>query len=652
VFVIAMPLDPALLERIASARIHPSIGIARIGNSTAADGFFIGPQLCEPAPLPASAYRDRSGALKRQVAEFRLYGYDASGQVVCELAMDDNTKIAWTVELANHKAAWYNFDLALDIPEAADVASSLRNSIVKGVDRQKLCIEPGPRTIALPATQGPEYSFASGRFGGIPVDLGELRTDANGRLQVFGGLGQSGFVDFTTPSHNHKNDGPDCAPTPEALPAPVTFANNDGWYDDTSDGPVKAKVSVMGREIPVDPAWVVVAPPNYAPQLKGVRTLHALLTDVAIQAGQLPIPEKASFQNDILPIFKALCDLQWANKGFAGGFGYGMPGYLLNPRFLAKLASPNRAYQEMRRTIFHNFRSMADRDASMKPWPWIYGDAMDSPTMPMVPEAMNALTSTQLYLLSCWADGNFIADWREAPIPFTSIDDVPLQEQPGMLDRAALEFCLADAFHPGCEMTWPVRHATMYQAPYRWRHRDRHTPEPDLGPYLTPIGVSTFNGPLYGQSPGSITRWMAVPWQTDTASCRSGYDKTYDPYLPTFWPARVPNQVLSQHNYALATNPSLSREERLEAFQQRDDWNDTLGPAGPDGHQQLLHMVEHFDQQALVLVEPGVTDDPDLPPVMMVADRQAQTALTPEQRHAAHAAIVRIASRCTAEPEA
>ena len=55
-----------------------------------------------------------------------------------------------------------------------------------------------------------------------------------------------------------------------------------------------------------------------------------------------------------------------------------------------------------------------------------------------------------------------------------------------MLDRAALEFCLADAFHPGCEMTWPVRHATMYSEPYRWRHRDKNHPEPRYGSTLTP----------------------------------------------------------------------------------------------------------------------------------------------------------------------
>ena len=35
-------------------------------------------------------------------------------------------------------------------------------------------------------------------------------------------------------------------------------------------------------------------------------------------------------------------------------------------------------------------------------------------------------------------------------------------------------------------------------------------------------GGPTVGGPLYFQAPGDLSRWMAVPWQTDTSSCRSG----------------------------------------------------------------------------------------------------------------------------------
>ena len=130
-----------------------------------------------------------------------------------------------------------------------------------------------------------------------------------------------------------------------------------------------------------------------------------------------------------------------------------------------------------------------------------------------------------------------------------------------MLTRAALEFCLADAFHPGCEMTWPVRHATMYMAPFRLLHRAQNDPGPTYGDTLTPDDALAVGGVLYGQHAGWVSRWMAVPWHADTASCRSGYETTYDPYLPTFWPARVPNQVLSSGQFGvISTQANTPRQ--------------------------------------------------------------------------------------------
>lgn len=614
-------------EQIVYAKIHPSIGIARVGNSTREEGFYIGPQVVDPAPMPENFYRDDTGALKREVAEFRIYGYDAHGHVVCELGMGDGVDIEWTVELANHKAAWYNFELALDIPEtAAATPSTRRNAKVLLPDRGRLAIRPGPRSVSRPNAAGPEYRFDGGNCMDVPVSLGELRTDARGRLWVFGGQGKSGSFDGSPLT---------------------TFANNDGWYDDTGDGPVTARVRVDGRELRVAPAWVVVAPPNYGPQQKSVRTMYALMTDVAIQSGQLPMPTRPSFKNDLLPIFKALCDLQWMNAGFAAGFGYGTPQYLLAPDYLRKLAQPGKLYKPLRRTVANAFRDPQYQDASMKPWPWVYGDAMDVP-MPPIPRAMNALTATQLAMLKRWAEGEFIADYdADAGCgPDPDIADVALQEQPAMLDRAALEFCVADAFHPGCEMTWPVRHASMYSEPYRWHHRAAHDPEPDYGKTLTPGEACSFDGPLYGQAPGSVTRWMAIPWQTDTASCRSGYDRQYDPYLPTFWPARVPNQVLSADHYLEVMNTELPRAHRLAVFNDRKDWDRTLGP---DVARQLQVMVDHFDRQGIVEVRKGIPDDPDFPPVMQVEDRGGQP-MSAAEREATDSQMRQILRRGTPKP--
>jgi len=215
--------QPAADRRIVSARIHPAIGVARVGNAPSA--YFIGPEVTEPHAEAPGFYRDEQGAVKRQAARFRLYGFNAAGEAVAELT-PDTAEIAWTVQLANLKAAWYQFQIALDIPEAADAKPSVqRNADVVGAARAGLQITPAAKTIAGRGASGPQYAFDDGAFQGQAVYLGELRTDEAGRLIVLGGRGVA-----KSPSGVVIND----------------FANNDGWYDDISDGPITATVSIAG----------------------------------------------------------------------------------------------------------------------------------------------------------------------------------------------------------------------------------------------------------------------------------------------------------------------------------------------------------------------------------------------------------------------
>ncbi len=110
------------------------------------------------------------------------------------------------------------------------------------------------------------------------------------------------------------------------------------------------------------PAWVVVAPPNYAPNIIGWRTLYDLLVDVYVQCGWMTIPEEISFANDVLPILRRLSNLQWVNKGFAAVYGKGCPLDFHNDDFIRKLAqkpaSPGGAdpYAELRQAIANSFR--------------------------------------------------------------------------------------------------------------------------------------------------------------------------------------------------------------------------------------------------------------------------------------------------------
>jgi len=205
-----------------------------------------------------------------------------------------------------------------------------------------------------------------------------------------------------------------------------------------------------------------------------------------------------------------------------------------------------------------------------------------------------------------------------------------------VLDRAALDFCIADAFHPGCELTWPMRSASMYSAPFRIKHAERGWLEPDYGVIFDPTLLITPSGPLAAQLPGGLTRWMAVPWQTDTASCRSGYEPDYDPYVPTFWPARVPNHVLTAHNYEIVMDATRPLAERLQAFSTRAPWIRPLLHTA-DYTDQINRMIERFQDMGVVEPREGPAGDPYFPARMEVEHLPERVRVhletAPEGRH-------------------
>lgn len=602
----ALRPEPCVDDTIVRAAIHPGIGIARVGN--AKDEFYVGPEVTDPVVQPVGFYRDKHDALKRQAARFRVYGYNAEGRVVRELTADA-ARIEWTAHLANRKAEWFRFITAMDIPETKELSICRRNAAIEGKARDQLVIDPGSRSIGGVSQSGkPAFAFDGGKFKDVSVYLGELQTDEAGRLLVLGGRGRC--------------ESPGGKP-PYVPKDPDTFNNADDWFDDVADGPVDATVSINGRAIPVEGAWVVVAPPNYAPDVIGWRTLYDLLTDVYVGCGWLPVPEQTSFSRDVLPQLRRLSNLQWVNKGFYAMFGKGNPMDFENEGFIEKLnqqpiqADAGDPYRELRRRLLNAFRPHNPPVNEPRIWPWIYGDDFGGPLFGASPNTMLALPAVQQLHLQRWAAGDFIDDWDPAAKPPRTLADVPLQDQPGMLDKAALHFCLADAFHPGCEMTWPMRHATLYSAPFRVRRRPAGTPEPDYGPKLNQATVLSPNGPLHAQGPGDITRWMGLPWPGDTAYCRAGYDADYDLYLPTFWPARVPNNVLTREDYEIVIDESRPREERIAAYTRRASWYRFIDHA-PTVAKRMERMIAHFGAQGIVEAMPGVSDDPVFPETIYV----------------------------------
>lgn len=557
-------------KSISYLRIHPGIGISRVGNGC---GYFYAPEVPYPMPPKPDGYKDAQGYINRQAQRFRIYGYDKKGQVLGEITAPE-AEIAWTVHLANKKAAWYCFDFALDLPEAKGAQSARRNAQIQGTGRSGLAIDAGAQTIGGPNRKSAPLLGWFVRKDYL-VDLGELQTDANGRLIVLGGKGKSG--------------------TPFAHNSLTTFANNDGWHDDASDGPVTATVKLRdGRTLEADPAWVVVTPPNYAPDIVTVQTMYDVMYDALSQSFTAP-PKQPSFTEHIQPIFEQLCDGQWVNEGFAALFGWNAPNDFSRDEFMERLAIADQSHAALRRQIFKFFRNPGATDQQPTQWPPIYGDAYYS--FQGTPRVALALTPTRYAFLQAWVDGHFIPNYkpRGKALPFDSLAEA---DGPRALDRAALHFCMGGPFHPGCEMTWPMRNASIYRDVFRIRMRPAGVPEPDFGDFLTAATAVAQGGPLAASGPGDITRWMAVPWQADTASCLSGYDPP-DHNLPTFWPARVPNDVLTEEQYKIITAKGKSAKDRIAAFNTRVKFLRSVNIHAPY-IEQLDRMLKFFGQLGVV----------------------------------------------------
>ena len=89
----------------------------------------------------------------------------------------------------------------------------------------------------------------------------------------------------------------------------------------------------------------------------------------------------------------------------------------------------------------------------------------------------------------------------------------------------------------------------------------------------------------------------------------------YDPNVPTFWPARVPNHVLTEADYARVMDAALPPETRTEAFHHRRSWYFPLNKYGTD---DMTLMVAHFAELGVVERRDGPDDLPGVPGVLYV----------------------------------
>ncbi len=175
------------------------------------------------------------------------------------------------------------------------------------------------------------------------------------------------------------------------------------------------------------------------------------------------------------------------------------------------------------------------------------------------------------------------------------------------LERAALSDCLGGPFHPGIELTWTMRIPYIWKAPYRLKVMPSDAPaRQDWGEMLTPSACLAVNGPYDGVSAGALTRFMGVPWQSDGASCNSeaDYKPSYFLSMPTFWGARVPDQVLSHESAVrVVANATLGNEgQALKYFANRSDWLRDVRSTGY--FKRIANMVNEWHDLGMVLPMP------------------------------------------------
>ena len=290
-------------------RIHPGIGIARLGDSPSE--FCISPE--KPTALPIDCdeqgnsllsddgeseiaiakFKDSEGRIKRQAARFKVYVYDDQSPEGRPLKLGDPIKgggnegvlvdIQWQVYLANKKAVWYEFN-ALQGEHGYSQSHPRRNADITDPEaRQRLIIDPGPQVVNVTNRRTAYFNkdhddlyaptFPPPLKPHSIETLGELKTDNQGRLIVLGGHGNSGT-----------------AKSGFGHPRIEGYANNDGWFDDTSDGSVMARLVMYSenvdqhRFIDVEyPAWVIVGYPAYVPEILDVVTLDDVIYDMAIR---------------------------------------------------------------------------------------------------------------------------------------------------------------------------------------------------------------------------------------------------------------------------------------------------------------------------------------------------------------------------------
>ncbi|MGA8430466.1 MAG: LodA/GoxA family CTQ-dependent oxidase [Candidatus Sulfotelmatobacter sp.] len=572
-------------------RIHPKLGIARVGNSPT--GFYVGPEKTGGLPMECDSggnvrvqngqvqyqrtFKDEAGAILRQAARFKIFRHDESGATEVALGDDGIRAIRWTVHVANKKPIWFTFsDLLGNLEFGESNSYQAQHVALNNADetdpekRRKLMIDPGPRSVAKPGDRQliSRYNIPAGyKQGSFPpatihpaIDsLGEIIMDADGRLLVIGGFGTSAGLTSIT-----------------------AFQGASGWWDDISDGVVMAALEMeSGNTVDLEPAWVLVASPKYAPELVNIITLDDTMFDIAIRflkadpriydsskhldnansdrydpfAGFNPDYE-ANYQRDIEPIIVRLGAYRWVAH-VPSMLEFGRPAFATSDPSLSNRANRERYFSFFRVPVPPESHKFIDQVAN---GPNCLFSADGVPLLPLnsgdnsVTSALIykflTLTPTQYFLLHQWSIGKFTSE----PPPEITGDVIAL-------DREVIGNCVGGPFSPGIETTWIVRSPKLYSKPFSIQVAHWQGSNQSLCAHYADNGLSLTSDPQQGDGsePGDLTKRMAIPWQSDLYVCTAETPNVTHPAVnqnhggiqapPTYyvywWPPQSPMHVVA-----------------------------------------------------------------------------------------------------------
>lgn len=211
-------------------------------------------------------------------------------------------------------------------------------------------------------------------------------------------------------------------------PALGDAIDNNGWFDDTSDGPVTAAIVFDdGSVVPAVHGWVVCTDPGYAPQTRNIVScwddiygtwVEQLALAPALYHNKQYDPSfKASFDEHVMPIFHGALLQRWNTNLPSGGVNGHNFVASIKPGDNPKEKIPNLT------SLIRDPNNPGEDKKGVK-MPLALGDAMRS---------FLSLTPTQYFLLMQWYDGKYVTE-------------APAMGEGEQLDQVALENCLGNRF--------------------------------------------------------------------------------------------------------------------------------------------------------------------------------------------------------------